>query len=187
MEQAKLAWVAASVLLAIVACTESACTQAHEPEPAPFGNGSNGSTAAGAPAQRLDSTDPMSDTSGTGDVADPAPTPSDLPASRDAGAADARTAKDVAACVAACEAKYPGGTDKSKMIDQCWADHCSACQTMKPGSFYTPTSGACQAGVYTWSADCSQCTTDWCCWAWDMCFSDAECKALNACTVACTK
>jgi hypothetical protein len=41
--------------------------------------------------------------------------------------------------------------------------------------------------VSTPSADCSQCTVDNCCKPWDACFNDADCSALNACSIACYK
>jgi hypothetical protein len=47
--------------------------------------------------------------------------------------------------------------------------------------------GSCKNEVDTPSAACSQCTVDACCAEWDACFGDAECTALNACAVACSK
>jgi hypothetical protein len=185
MHTTKLAWFALPALV-----MTASCAQPRDPEPAPLGNG----TSAASPAE-LDST-ALGDTPPAGPTDPPAPAAEArtraAPRHVDAGAPDASPPpkKDVAACVAACEAKYPGGAAKSQMIDQCWADHCGACQNMPTSgvTLKTPTSGAsCQTGVYTPSADCSQCTTDWCCWAWDMCFNDAECTALNTCSVACTK
>jgi hypothetical protein len=41
--------------------------------------------------------------------------------------------------------------------------------------------------VTTPSSDCSQCTVDKCCNAWDACFNDTDCSALNACSIACYK
>jgi hypothetical protein len=111
-------------------------------------------------------------------------------ASSDAGAdaADAAPKKDVGACLASCEAKYPNGAVKAKQIDQCWSDNCAACQNMNPGPPQAPADGSqCANEVYTPSADCSKCTVDACCWAWDGCFGDDECKSLNACADSCWK
>jgi hypothetical protein len=124
----------------------------------------------------------------------PAPPPT-TPTASDAGEGGAGSAaadggpaqKDVAACLAACEAKYPNSAIKAKAIDQCWADNCAACQNMANAPLQSPINGDCQNPVYTPSEDCSQCTADACCAAWDDCFGDAECQALNACANTCWK
>jgi hypothetical protein len=121
--------------------------------------------------------------------APPAPAASEEDAGAD-GESDAAPPpkKDVAACVAACEAKYPNGAAKAAMIDQCWNDNCGSCQGMAPGPAQLPADGSqCENPVYTPSADCSKCTVDACCWAWDGCFGDDECKSLNACADQCWK
>jgi hypothetical protein len=58
---------------------------------------------------------------------------------------------------------------------------------MANGPLQAPANGNCQNPVFTPNADCSQCTVDVCCDAWDGCFGDAECQALNACADACWK
>lgn len=98
---------------------------------------------------------------------------------------DAASPETYEGCVAACEAKYPAGVLKGKKIDDCWIASCPACQNMPPGQLQPPANGTCQNGVATPAAACSQCTVDKCCAAWDGCFGDAECKALNTCVVAC--
>lgn len=91
------------------------------------------------------------------------------------------------ACVAKCEAKYPKGAQLARAIDTCWSNSCDACLAMGKGAPQGPESGSCKTDVYTPSAACSQCTVESCCSTWDACFSNAECKALNACAVACAK
>lgn len=90
-------------------------------------------------------------------------------------------------CIAACEAKYPNGAKLGQAIDACWAKSCAACENMESGPLQTPTSGSCKNEVATPSAACSTCTAKNCCAAWDACFSNAECTALNACSIACYK
>jgi hypothetical protein len=94
----------------------------------------------------------------------------------------------VQACVSACEAKYPKGALIGKGIDQCWAKSCpSECNDIGAGQAVGPRSGSCQNPVSTPSASCSQCTVNRCCTAWDACFNDAQCAALNTCSIACYK
>lgn len=94
----------------------------------------------------------------------------------------------VAACISACEAKYPAGTTLGKGIDACWAKNCSKeCNNIGTGAPKGPKTGTCGHEVSTPSADCSQCTVDHCCAAWDACFGDAQCSALNTCSIACYK
>jgi hypothetical protein len=158
------------------------CTVAAPPPPAPL------TTLEDAPpVQQTDSAELTAEPAPTEDAAPP---PASLGATKDAGAdaADAAPVKqEPTACIAACEAKYPGGATKAKTIDKCWADNCGSCQAVKGVTLYPAANNACQTGVYTLAATCSQCTSDWCCWAWDACFGDAECKSLNACTNACWK
>jgi hypothetical protein len=88
-------------------------------------------------------------------------------------------------CVAACEAKYPKGAQLGKAIDTCWQNNCDACLAMGKGAPQGPENGSCKTDVYTPSGACSQCTVDSCCAAWDACFGNADCVALNKCSVAC--
>jgi hypothetical protein len=53
------------------------------------------------------------------------------------------------------------------------------------GKLYGPTRGSCRTDVKTPDAACSTCTAQKCCAAWDACFGDTECLALNQCSVAC--
>lgn len=90
------------------------------------------------------------------------------------------------ACVAACEAKHPKGVAKARAIDACWAESCEACgQTTAGKPLHGPDDGACEYDVATPSSECSQCTVESCCDAWDACFGDDDCSTLNACVVAC--
>lgn len=88
-------------------------------------------------------------------------------------------------CIAACEAKHPQGAKLGKAIDTCWASSCTACLAMEDGALKPPTSGSCKTDVFTPSAACSTCTAQRCCSAWDACFGNADCVALNKCSVAC--
>jgi hypothetical protein len=104
-------------------------------------------------------------------------------------ASTATSASDpVAACISACEAKHPKGALIGKGIDSCWAKSCpTECDGIGSGAPKPAAHGSCQNPVSTPSADCSQCTVDSCCAAWDACFDDADCSALNACSIACYK
>jgi hypothetical protein len=94
----------------------------------------------------------------------------------------------VAACISACEAKYPKGVQLGKGIDTCWSKSCpTECNGIGTGAAKPAAHGSCQNPVSTPSADCSQCTVDECCTAWDACFDDADCTALNTCSIACYK
>ncbi len=106
------------------------------------------------------------------------------PTGGDPGASDAGTT--VQDCIAACEAKYPGGANLGRAIDACWSQSCPVvCNGIGEGSSYGPTSGSCKTDVKTPSAACSTCTAQHCCAAWDACYSDDDCIALNACSIAC--
>lgn len=94
----------------------------------------------------------------------------------------------VAACISACEAKHPKGAQIGKAIDTCWSKSCpTECNGIGTGAAKSPAHGSCRNPVSTPSADCSQCTVDSCCSAWDACFDDADCSALNTCSIACYK
>jgi hypothetical protein len=94
----------------------------------------------------------------------------------------------VAACISACEAKHPKGVQIGKAIDTCWSKSCpTECDGIGTGTTKPAAHGSCQNPVSTPSADCSQCTVDKCCAAWDACFDDADCSALNTCSIACYK
>jgi hypothetical protein len=91
-------------------------------------------------------------------------------------------------CIAACEAQYPKGVPIGDGIDQCWAKSCStSCNGLGAGMQFPPAHGQCKNVVETPGADCSQCTVDHCCAAWDACFDNADCAALNKCSIACYK
>ena len=91
-------------------------------------------------------------------------------------------------CIAACEAQYPKGVPIGDGIDQCWAKSCStSCNGLGAGMQFPPAHGQCKNVVETPGADCSQCTVDHCCAAWDACFDNADCTALNKCSIACYK
>jgi hypothetical protein len=91
-------------------------------------------------------------------------------------------------CIAACEAKYPKGVPIGDGIDKCWAQSCAGpCNGLGAGMQFPPAHGQCKNVVETPGADCSQCTVDHCCAAWDACFDNADCAALNKCSIACYK
>ena len=91
-------------------------------------------------------------------------------------------------CISACEAKYPKGVAIGKGIDECWAKSCSTdCNGLGAGMQFPPAHGMCKNVVETPGAACSQCTVDHCCTAWDACFDNADCSALNQCSIACYK
>jgi hypothetical protein len=105
-----------------------------------------------------------------------------------ANTATSASGDPVTACISACEAKHPKGVLIGKGIDSCWSKSCpTECNGIGTGAAKPPAHGTCQNPVSTPSADCSQCTVDKCCTAWDACFDDTDCAALNACSVACYK
>jgi hypothetical protein len=94
----------------------------------------------------------------------------------------------VAACLATCETQHPKGLALGKGIDKCWAASCATvCDGIGTGTPKPPTAGTCKNIVETPSAACSTCTVTSCCAAWDACFDDADCTALNTCSIACYK
>lgn len=107
-------------------------------------------------------------------------------------------------CVAACEAKYAAGLTKDKAIDQCWAQSCKGPCVDGTGMFDGGVSdggdagamddagdggdgggASCQNGVETGDPACNACTAAFCCGAWDGCFQDKDCAALNDCRSNC--
>jgi hypothetical protein len=94
----------------------------------------------------------------------------------------------LAACISACETKYPNGTQLGGGIDACWSKSCATeCIGIGTGQIRPPGRGSCTNPVSTPSAACSQCTVDHCCTPWDACFGDDQCSALNKCSIACYK
>lgn len=166
----------------IVSAFALGCSVKQDDPPSPIV--SSDTNAAPPPAQTTDKgkVDPQTNPP-------PAPPKGSADGGADGAAHDgAAPKKDVQACLSACEAKFPNGAAKARMIDQCWADNCGSCQNMPPAAPVGPDDGSqCNTPVYTPSADCSKCTVDACCWAWDGCFQDAECNSLNACADACWK
>jgi hypothetical protein len=117
------------------------------------------------------------------------PAPSSPPGTPGTSTTTSATAGDpVAACISACETKYPKGVQLGKAIDTCWSKSCpTECNGIGTGTSKPAAHGQCDNPVSTPSADCSQCTVDSCCTAWDACFDDADCTALNTCSIACYK
>jgi len=69
-----------------------------------------------------------------------------------------------------------------------WSKSCSVeCNDLGAGMQFPPAHGSCKNVVETPGAACSQCTVDHCCAAWDACFDNADCTALNKCSIACYK
>lgn len=126
-----------------------------------------------------------------GDPADAtASTPADSSTPTDSGSPSDSGPKDLASCVAACEAAHVSGKKLGSAIDACWTSKCSPACTddlAVDGGVFAPDTdaSACQTDVKTPSAACSDCTAANCCAAWDACFSNADCIALNDCSVAC--
>ena len=92
----------------------------------------------------------------------------------------------VAACISTCESMHPNGVQLGKGIDNCWGLNCTAqCNGIGTGMTKPPTTGMCKNPVGTPAVACSQCTVDKCCGAWDACFDNPDCAALNKCSIAC--
>lgn len=143
-----------------------------------------------------------SPSSGNADVKDDAPanvasdgrsdasTSNPPPGPSDPGSNDAGPPNTLAGCVAACEASHPAGLQLGQAIDACWVASCSPACTddMVPtGEVYEPKvdGGSCGHVVKTPGQACSNCTATKCCAAWDGCFGDADCVALNECALDC--
>jgi len=97
------------------------------------------------------------------------------------------TTGTLAACISACETKFPKGAQLGKAIDTCWTRSCNECDGIAVGQPKPPKNGTCKNPVSTPNANCSQCTVDECCPAWDACFDNTDCAALNTCSIACYK
>jgi hypothetical protein len=104
-----------------------------------------------------------------------------------------------ASCRDTCAQDHPNGVALDLAITQCWQASCAGpCIAEDAGVIARPDAGdagdagldagvspACQKPVVTDTAACDVCTKASCCQAWDACFGDAECTALNACVAAC--
>jgi hypothetical protein len=87
-----------------------------------------------------------------------APDPSSSSSSSSSsGGGDTDAGGGVAACLAACEAKYPAGVPKGDAIDACWKQNCyDPCNGMAPSSTqFGAQHGACKYDVKTPAAACS--------------------------------
>ena len=126
----------------------------------------------------------------------------------DSGISDAASPKDVvvdssisdaskppvvtlATCLVACEKAHPTGKTLGDAIDACWLEKCSPACThdmhVNNGNTYSPAldAGSCATDVKTPAQGCSNCTVQSCCGAWDACFTNGDCKALNTCAIDC--
>ncbi|MDB4937848.1 MAG: hypothetical protein JWP87_4820 [Labilithrix sp.] len=144
----------------------------------------SGTDGPGGQTFGSNTSDPGESGSGSGDT-----TTSGTTSSTGTTAAGSATTTDtVQTCISACEAKYPKGAQIGKGIDQCWSKSCpKECSDIGTGTVFSPKNGSCQNPVSTPSAACSQCTVNRCCSAWDACFDDTQCSALNSCSIACYK
>lgn len=96
-------------------------------------------------------------------------------------------------CRELCEEAHPTALPKDEAVNSCWEMNCSGpCieETTTPTDGGTDgdggaDAGACLSPVVTISESCDQCTILRCCAAWDGCFQDPECSALNACYQKC--
>jgi hypothetical protein len=127
------------------------------------------------------------------------------PAAADDGGAEAAPARqapsddgepDAGDCRTACETAHPAAVALDRAIVACWQASCAeACLDPDAGApdggdggdtgAAPPDAGACSRPVATGNPSCDGCTTASCCRAWDGCFGDAECTALEACYRAC--
>lgn len=128
------------------------------------------------------------------DAAKPSTPKSDAGGGSDAGGTETRDE-----CLAACETKHAAGLTKDKAIDTCWAQSCKAPCIDGTGTFDAGTvdagddagdggdagAGQCKNGVETGDQACNDCTSAFCCGAWDGCFDDQDCADLNDCRSAC--
>lgn len=142
-----------------------------------------------------------SDTTGTAstDAGSDATRPS-TPKSDGGGDAGGEPTRDE--CIAACESKHAAGLAKDKAIDTCWSQSCKGPCIDGNGMFDAGIpdagddagdaaaagdggAGQCKNGVETGDDACNDCTSAFCCGAWDGCFDDQDCAALNECRSAC--
>ena len=122
-------------------------------------------------------------------------------ANRPAPAGD-NDASDPSTCRDRCAAAHPAAVLEDKAIDTCWRKYCQApCIDETPdigdagavvgdggdGGNASPgaDAGTCKSNLVTDTASCDQCTGTFCCTAWDGCFQDPECSALEACYQQC--
>ena len=94
-------------------------------------------------------------------------------------------------CREQCEEAHPTGLPKDEAVNSCWETHCNVpCIEQLPGDGgidgAAPDGAACESPVVTVSVACDECTNAFCCGAWDGCFQEPECAALNACYQQCT-
>jgi hypothetical protein len=93
-------------------------------------------------------------------------------------------------CLQACETKHAVGLAKDQAIDQCWETKCSG-PCIDDTEFDAGAAGGdggapmCKEEVLTATDSCDLCTQTYCCAAWDACFQDDDCVALNTCRNAC--
>ena len=99
-------------------------------------------------------------------------------------------------CAEECRKAHPTGAAKDDAIDSCWEANCNdPCfgtgATIPDGGYpdagVGTDGGMCQNEVEFDPPDptCSACTQAYCCAAWDGCFNDDDCLALNDCYNAC--
>lgn len=99
-------------------------------------------------------------------------------------------------CAEECRQAHPSGAAKDDAIDSCWEakcdDPCFGSGASIPDGGYPDAGvgtdgGMCQNDVDFEPPDptCSACTQAYCCAAWDGCFNDDDCLALNDCYNAC--
>ena len=102
---------------------------------------------------------------------------------------DAGTPVTQGECLSLCRTNHPVGAVKADAIDACWAKSCNpACTVGDPnGKTYKPDAvgTACKSDLLTPTVACSNCTQANCCDAWDGCFGNDDCVALNDCSLNC--
>lgn len=145
-----------------------------------------------------------SDTTGTAstDAGSDATRPSTPKSDGGGGGGDAGGEPTRDECIAACESKHAAGLAKDKAIDTCWSQSCKGPCIDGNGMFDAGIpdagddagdaaaagdggAGQCKNGVETGDDACNDCTSAFCCGAWDGCFDDQDCAALNECRSAC--
>ena len=98
-------------------------------------------------------------------------------------------------CIELCRQDHRSAVAKDEAVVACWESRCEApCvlgERTDAGAMEDAgdagSGPSCTSEVITPSLACDQCTRTSCCDAWDACFQDPECAALNACYQACAE
>ncbi|MDB5216616.1 MAG: hypothetical protein JWO86_4543 [Myxococcaceae bacterium] len=132
----------------------------------------------------------------TTDAALDAPRDTNRPAVDSSTDTDSSTTPQTQAeCLAACDAKHPNAVAKDNAIGTCWDTNCKGPCVDDPATAFDAGSDAaidagpnplCGTGAQSFSADCDNCTTTFCCTSWAGCFGEMDCSDYDTCLGTCS-